>query len=69
MSLFATKKSRNRQIRKKVVHLEDSEGEENTANQDGEQAEGGDSKQQPSNGAPLTTGTAPKEKVGSISNQ
>lgn len=67
MSLFSSKKPRNRQIRRKVVHLlEDSDGEEKTSSsQEGEQKEGGS--EQPSNGGPVATVTAPssvKEKVG-----
>ena len=66
MSLFSTKKPRNRQFRKKVVHtLEDSDVEEKPSGQGGEQTEGGS--EQPSNGGPATTVTAPsmvKEKVG-----
>ena len=69
MSLFSSKKSRNRKIRRKLVHLEDSEGEENAASQDGGKTEGGES-EQPANGGPaVTTSTSTaastKEKVGS----
>lgn len=62
MSLFSTKKPRNRQIRTKVVHLlDDSDGEEKTSSSQ----EGGS--EQPSNGGPVATVTVPsavKEKVG-----
>ena len=62
MSLFSTKKPRNRQIRRKVVHLlEDSDGEEKTTSSQ----EGGS--EQPSNGGAVATVTAPsavKDKVG-----
>ena len=66
--MFSAKKRRNRQIRKKVVHLEDSDCEEKPISQEGEQntSEGGS--EQPSNGGPVTAVTAApsavKEKVG-----
>lgn len=68
MSLFSTKKHRNRQIRKKVVHLEDSDGEEKPSIQEGEQISSQGTSEQPSNGGPGTAVTAApstvEEKVG-----
>ena len=68
MSLFSSKKSRNRPFLRKVVQLlEESDGEEKKDSivQEGEQAEGGS--EQTSNGGPWTTVTTVsgvKEKVG-----
>lgn len=68
MSLFSTKKHRNRQIRKKVVHLEESDGEEKPSTQEGEQISSEGVSEQPNNGGPVTAGIATpstvKEKVG-----
>jgi hypothetical protein len=70
MSLFSAKKHRNRQIRKKVVHLEDSDGEDKPSSHEGEQISSEGASEQPSNGGPVTAGTAApstvKEKVGYI---
>lgn len=68
MSLFSAKKHRNRQIRKKVVHLEESDGEEKPSTQEGEQISSEGVSEQPNNGGPVTAGIATpstvKEKVG-----
>lgn len=68
MSLFSSKKHRSRQIRKKVVHLEDSDGEEKPKIQEGGLASSEGASEQTSNGGQTAAVTAApstvKEKVG-----